>query len=130
MPRAVAVAALIGGLAVAGLGVALPRPDEAPRAPRVTLEPERPDDARRARAPIGTISGRVVDVRSRPLAGQQVVLRRFRGTQPAATLATSTDRDGRFRFGGLPIAPTIAHTIKAVFEEGSVSELFHGDNQP
>ena len=30
----------------------------------------------------------------------------------------------------LSIAPTIAHTIKAVFEEGSVSELFHGDNQP
>lgn len=30
----------------------------------------------------------------------------------------------------LSIAPTIAHTIKAVFEEGSVSELFHGENQP
>ena len=30
----------------------------------------------------------------------------------------------------LSIAPTIAQTIKAVFEEGSVSDLFHGDNQP
>ena len=30
----------------------------------------------------------------------------------------------------LSIAPTIANTIKAVFEEGSVSELFHGQNQP
>ncbi len=30
----------------------------------------------------------------------------------------------------LSIAPTIAQTIKAIFEEGSVSELFHGDNQP
>ena len=30
----------------------------------------------------------------------------------------------------LSIAPTIAETIKAVFEEGSVSELFHGENQP
>ena len=30
----------------------------------------------------------------------------------------------------LSIAPTIARTIKAVFEEASVSELFHGDNQP
>jgi ribose-phosphate pyrophosphokinase len=30
----------------------------------------------------------------------------------------------------LSIAPTIAHTIKAVFEEDSVSELFHGENQP
>ena len=30
----------------------------------------------------------------------------------------------------LSIAPTIASTIKAVFEEGSVSELFHGENQP
>jgi ribose-phosphate pyrophosphokinase len=30
----------------------------------------------------------------------------------------------------LSIAPTIANTIKAVFEEGSVSELFHGENQP
>jgi ribose-phosphate pyrophosphokinase len=30
----------------------------------------------------------------------------------------------------LSIAPTIAHTIKAVFEEESVSELFHGENQP
>jgi ribose-phosphate pyrophosphokinase len=30
----------------------------------------------------------------------------------------------------LSIAPTIADTIKAVFEEGSVSELFHGENQP
>ena len=30
----------------------------------------------------------------------------------------------------LSIAPTIAHTIKAVFEEASVSELFHGENQP
>ena len=30
----------------------------------------------------------------------------------------------------LTIAPTIAHTIKAVFEEASVSELFHGENQP
>jgi ribose-phosphate pyrophosphokinase len=30
----------------------------------------------------------------------------------------------------LSIAPTIAHTIKAVFEENSVSELFHGENQP
>jgi ribose-phosphate pyrophosphokinase len=30
----------------------------------------------------------------------------------------------------LSIAPTIAQTIKAVFEEGSVSELFHGENQP
>ena len=30
----------------------------------------------------------------------------------------------------LSIAPTIAQTIKAVFEEESVSELFHGDNQP
>jgi ribose-phosphate pyrophosphokinase len=30
----------------------------------------------------------------------------------------------------LTIAPTIAQTIKAVFEEDSVSELFHGENQP
>jgi ribose-phosphate pyrophosphokinase len=30
----------------------------------------------------------------------------------------------------LSIAPTIAQTVKAVFEEESVSELFHGDNQP
>lgn len=30
----------------------------------------------------------------------------------------------------LSIAPTIAQTIKAIFEEGSVSELFHGENQP
>ncbi|MDQ4145648.1 MAG: ribose-phosphate diphosphokinase [Actinomycetota bacterium] len=30
----------------------------------------------------------------------------------------------------LTIAPTIAHTVKAVFEEASVSELFHGENQP
>lgn len=30
----------------------------------------------------------------------------------------------------LTIAPTLAETIKAVFEEGSVSELFHGENQP
>ena len=30
----------------------------------------------------------------------------------------------------LSIAPVIAQTIKAVFEEGSVSELFHGENQP
>jgi ribose-phosphate pyrophosphokinase len=30
----------------------------------------------------------------------------------------------------LTIAPTIAQTIKAVFEEESVSELFHGENQP
>ena len=30
----------------------------------------------------------------------------------------------------ISIAPTIAQTIKAVFEEESVSELFHGDNQP
>lgn len=30
----------------------------------------------------------------------------------------------------LSIAPIIAETIKAVFEEGSVSELFHGENQP
>ena len=30
----------------------------------------------------------------------------------------------------LSIAPTIAHTVKAVFEEASVSELFHGENQP
>jgi ribose-phosphate pyrophosphokinase len=29
----------------------------------------------------------------------------------------------------LSIAPTIAHTIKAVFEEESVSELFRGENQ-
>ena len=29
----------------------------------------------------------------------------------------------------LSIAPTIASTIKAVFEEDSVSELFHGENQ-
>jgi ribose-phosphate pyrophosphokinase len=29
----------------------------------------------------------------------------------------------------LSIAPTIAQTIKAVFEEESVSELFHGENQ-
>jgi ribose-phosphate pyrophosphokinase len=28
------------------------------------------------------------------------------------------------------ISPTIAQTIKAVFEEESVSELFHGENQP
>jgi ribose-phosphate pyrophosphokinase len=30
----------------------------------------------------------------------------------------------------LSIAPTIAQTIKAVFEEESVSELFQGENQP
>src|ERR671915_619705 len=30
----------------------------------------------------------------------------------------------------ISIAPTIAQTIKAVFEEESVSELFHGENQP
>jgi ribose-phosphate pyrophosphokinase len=30
----------------------------------------------------------------------------------------------------LSIAPVIAQTIKAVFEEGSVSDLFHGENQP
>jgi ribose-phosphate pyrophosphokinase len=30
----------------------------------------------------------------------------------------------------LSIAPTIAQTIKAIFEEESVSGLFHGDNQP
>jgi ribose-phosphate pyrophosphokinase len=30
----------------------------------------------------------------------------------------------------LSIAPTIAQTIKAVFEEESVSQLFHGENQP
>jgi ribose-phosphate pyrophosphokinase len=30
----------------------------------------------------------------------------------------------------LSVAPLIASTIKAVFEEGSVSELFHGENQP
>ena len=30
----------------------------------------------------------------------------------------------------LKIVPTIAHTIKAVFEEALVSELFHGENQP
>jgi ribose-phosphate pyrophosphokinase len=30
----------------------------------------------------------------------------------------------------LSIAPTVAQTIQAVFEEGSVSELFHGENQP
>jgi ribose-phosphate pyrophosphokinase len=30
----------------------------------------------------------------------------------------------------LSIAPTIAHAVKAVFEEESVSELFHGENQP
>lgn len=29
----------------------------------------------------------------------------------------------------LSIAPLVAETIKAVFEEGSVSELFHGENQ-
>ncbi|MGH2748440.1 MAG: ribose-phosphate diphosphokinase [Actinomycetota bacterium] len=30
----------------------------------------------------------------------------------------------------LSIAPLVGETIKAVFEEGSVSELFHGENQP
>jgi ribose-phosphate pyrophosphokinase len=30
----------------------------------------------------------------------------------------------------LSIAPLVAETIKAVFEEESVSELFHGENQP
>jgi ribose-phosphate pyrophosphokinase len=30
----------------------------------------------------------------------------------------------------ISVAPTIAQTIKAVFEEESVSELFHGENQP
>jgi ribose-phosphate pyrophosphokinase len=30
----------------------------------------------------------------------------------------------------LSVAPTIAQAIKAVFEEESVSELFHGENQP
>jgi ribose-phosphate pyrophosphokinase len=30
----------------------------------------------------------------------------------------------------LSIAPTLANAIKAVFEEGSVSELFHEKNQP
>ena len=30
----------------------------------------------------------------------------------------------------LSIAPIVAQTIKAVFEEGSVSSLFHGENQP
>lgn len=30
----------------------------------------------------------------------------------------------------LSIAPIIAATVKAIFEEESVSELFHGDNQP
>ena len=30
----------------------------------------------------------------------------------------------------LSVAPLIAQTIKAVFEEESVSELFHGENQP
>ena len=30
----------------------------------------------------------------------------------------------------LSIAPIIAEAIKAVFEEGSVSELFHDKNQP
>jgi ribose-phosphate pyrophosphokinase len=30
----------------------------------------------------------------------------------------------------LSIAPVIAQTIKAVFEEGSVSDLFHDQNQP
>ena len=30
----------------------------------------------------------------------------------------------------LSIAPIVAATIKAVFEEGSVSSLFHGENQP
>jgi ribose-phosphate pyrophosphokinase len=30
----------------------------------------------------------------------------------------------------LSIAPMIAETIRAVFEEGSVSDLFHGENQP
>ena len=30
----------------------------------------------------------------------------------------------------ISIAPIVAQTIKAVFEEGSVSSLFHGENQP
>jgi len=45
------------------------------------------------------------------------------------TLPISDDKE-LDKLAVLSIAPTIANTIKAVFEEGSVSELFHGENQP
>ena len=44
------------------------------------------------------------------------------------TLPISDDKE-LDKLAVLSIAPTIASTIKAVFEEGSVSELFHGENQ-
>ncbi|MFN2489720.1 MAG: ribose-phosphate diphosphokinase [Actinomycetota bacterium] len=45
------------------------------------------------------------------------------------TLPISSDKQ-MDKLTVLSIAPTIAHTMKAVFEEESVSELFHGENQP
>lgn len=114
MPRVVAAALGAGGLAVAALGFALPNVSEPAPQPRVSLEPETSMPSGTP-VPIGTITGRVVDGHREPLPGRQVVVRRFRGTQVEASLATATDANGRFRFGGLRVAPTIAHTVSTDF---------------
>lgn len=115
MPRRVAGLVVAGGMAVAAFGVALPRvTGDRADTPRLTLEPEAPASSP---APIGTITGRVVDAAQRPLPGREIVLRRFEGTQPVASLTAATDRDGGFRFGGLPVGPTIAHTITTTYAE-------------
>jgi hypothetical protein len=115
MPRTVGALVVAGGLAVATLGVALPRVSEPAAAPSVTLQPEPSGEAQATPAAVGSITGRVLDARDRPLPGREVVLRRFRGTEQELTQSIATDAQGGFRFGGLPIGPTIAHTVTTDF---------------
>lgn len=66
------------------------------------------------------LSGPAIDrIKNSPI--QQVIV--------SNTLPLSSDKE-LDKLTVLSIAPTIAQTIKAIFEDASVSGLFHGDNQP
>lgn len=116
MPVAVAVAAAIAGLTLAGIAAfwIISGPSQpSPRAAQLRLEPDAaiPEDAA-----TGAVSGVVRTHHGTGMAGATVTLRRFDRTTPTGTQTTTTDGDGRYSFETLPAGPTSGYRVQTVFD--------------
>jgi hypothetical protein len=113
MPRMVAILTLVSGVAVGVFGVAFARIaiTEPEPAPRVSLEPVRPDRQPDAG---NVVHGRVVRSGGEPLAGRTVTLRpAFDGGK---TRRTVTDGDGSFAFVGAGVTPGNPYVAEVDFD--------------
>lgn len=133
MPRGVAVAAVVLGLAVAGSGALAgrdrtPAPADRAHTPRLELEPagDLPDDA-----PDG-VHGVVVRHPGEPASGVKVVLVPL--FSEGERLTARTDARGRFAFEGVEVTPGTPYIADAAYDGASfgsgVLRFGRGPNDP